>query len=83
VEIHFKLYASLSRYLPAELQGNGLDVEVPDDSTPHDVLDCHGVPREQAHLVLLNGVYIQPADRDKPVIKPGDTLAVWPPVAGG
>lgn len=83
MEIHFKLYASLSQYLPEEVQGNGLTIEVPDDSTPHDVLDRHRVPREEAHLVLLNGVYILPADRDKPVIKPGDTLAVWPPVAGG
>ncbi len=44
---------------------------------------CH-VSREKAHLVLLNGVYLTPEQREQSAfIKAGDTLAVWPPVAGG
>ena len=47
------------------------------------MIDRYNVPREMAHLVLLNGVYIKPEDRDKAVFNDGDTLAIWPPVAGG
>ncbi len=36
-----------------------------------------------AHLVLLNGVYLTPEQREQATFKEGDTLAVWPPVAGG
>jgi molybdopterin converting factor small subunit len=35
------------------------------------------------HLVLVNGVYIAPDQRDTRVLQEGETLAIWPPVAGG
>jgi len=40
-------------------------------------------PRELAHLVLLNGIYVAPEQRNLVSIKEGDVLAIWPPVAGG
>jgi molybdopterin converting factor small subunit len=57
-------------------------LEVADDATPNQLLDMHAVPREQAHLVCVNGVFSPPEERDKP-LREGDVLAVWPPVAGG
>lgn len=47
------------------------------------ILDGIGVPREMCHLVLVNGEYVAPSDRDSKTLKAGDALAVWPPVAGG
>jgi molybdopterin converting factor small subunit len=41
------------------------------------------VPRKLSHLVLVNGVYAHPDERDTAILKDGDTLAIWPPVAGG
>jgi molybdopterin converting factor small subunit len=32
---------------------------------------------------VLNGVYVHPSERDQAILRDGDTLAVWPPVAGG
>jgi len=83
IHIHFKLYASLADYLPQEAHGNQIDVELPDNVTPNQIIDRFKVPREQTHLILHNGVYIKPEDRDRPLFQDGDTLAVWPPVAGG
>lgn len=51
--------------------------------TPETILDRFHVPPELSHLVLLNGIYLSPQERLRPVLKDGDTLAVWPPVAGG
>ena len=34
-------------------------------------------------LVLINGVFVAPQERNKPLLRDGDTLAIWPPVAGG
>lgn len=83
IHINFKLYASLADYLPADTDGNRVSIELADDATPYQVIDRFRVPREQAHLVLLNGIYLNPDERDKPAFSDGDTLAIWPPVAGG
>jgi molybdopterin converting factor small subunit len=40
------------------------------------------VPDGLVHLVLVNGVYLAPAERNRP-LAPGDELAVWPAIAGG
>jgi molybdopterin converting factor small subunit len=33
--------------------------------------------------VLVNGVYVEPADRLTRTLQEGDVLAIWPPIAGG
>ena len=83
MRITFKLYATLSDYLPPDAVQNAVELEVPEDTTPHEVIDRHCVPRELTHLVLINGVYADEDARDRPGLKDGDTLAVWPPIAGG
>ena len=82
MRIHFELYASLMAYLPQPSSRHRATLEVADDCTPLQLLDTHGVPREQAHLVCVNGVFVPIEERDKP-LNEGDVLAVWPPVAGG
>ena len=57
--------------------------EVAEDETPYGVLDRYRVPRELTHLVLINGVHADEGARDRPGLRDGDTLAVWPPIAGG
>ncbi len=83
MKVTLKLYAILSDYLPGDASEHATRVEISGSTTPYDLIDRYKVPREQAHLVLLNGVYVEPADRDKPGLNDGDTLAIWPPVAGG
>jgi len=84
MKITFKLYATLSDLLPGTPMENIVNIDVDDDTTLNNLIDQYKVPRELAHLVLLNGVFICDEDRDKPgVLTEGDTLAIWPPVAGG
>lgn len=79
-----RFYASLGAYLP-EAGGSGktIELELPEKTTPQDVIDRYQVPQRLAHLVLLNGIYLPPPERRKVAINDGDTLSVWPPVAGG
>jgi hypothetical protein len=84
MQITFKLYAGLNGYLPEGADKHAIKIDVPADVTACDLIDRFRVPREMAHLVLLNGVYLPPEERDQPGrIRDGDTLAIWPPVAGG
>lgn len=85
MHITFKLYASLSEYLPADRrQGNVLALDdVPEGSTILQVIEPFGLPMKLVHLVLINGVYIPPEERATRALVAGDVLAIWPPVAGG
>jgi molybdopterin converting factor small subunit len=83
VRIKLKLFATLRDYLPQEAAGNAVEIEVPDDASPNSVLDRFQVPHRLCHLVLINGVYAEPEDRGSGILKDGDSLAIWPPVAGG
>ncbi|HHH38476.1 MAG TPA: MoaD/ThiS family protein [Sedimenticola sp.] len=82
MNITFKLYASLSAYLPAEAKGHAVALRIPEGTTPLEVLERHGVPLAQVQLVLRNGVFVPPSQRQQALAE-GDELAVWPAVAGG
>jgi sulfur carrier protein ThiS len=83
MKIRFKLYASLQGYLPDDAVNNAVEIDVPEDSSPHSVIDRFSVPRHLTHLVLINGVFAPRSQRDSTILKDGDTLAIWPPIAGG
>lgn len=83
MRIRVKLFATLSDFLPPGTSVHGLEIDAADDATAHQILDRFEVPRRMIHLVLRNGVYVEPEDRDRPVLEEGDVLAVWPPIAGG
>jgi sulfur carrier protein ThiS len=84
MRITLKLYASLTQYLPAEARTNNhVQIDVPEGATIGQVIEPYNLPPKLVHLVLINGVFVPPAERTKPLLKEGDVLAIWPPVAGG
>jgi molybdopterin converting factor small subunit len=84
MKITFKLFAMLTDYLPHEARSsNVMALEVPADATVGQVIERFALPPRLVHLVLVNGVYVEPAQRLTRVLQEGDTLAIWPPIAGG
>jgi sulfur carrier protein ThiS len=83
MKITFKLYATLSGYLPPAAVRNQIELEVPEGTTPADLITQYGLPPRLAHLVLVNGHYIAPESRSTTPLGEGDVLAIWPPIAGG
>lgn len=83
MNITLKLFASLGQYLPEGARANAVVVEVPEAATAHQVLDLFKVPRAKAHLVMVDGVYLDAGAREARALKSGEALAIWPPVAGG
>lgn len=84
VQITFKLYASLTDYLPADRRvGNAMSLEVEPGATIASIIAPFNLPMHLVHLVLINGVYIYPAERATRTLVEGDVLAIWPPIAGG
>jgi sulfur carrier protein ThiS len=84
MQITFKLYASLTDYLPpAHRNGNQMPLDVADGATIAQVIAPFQLPMKMVHLVLINGHYIAPEARATRALVEGDVLAIWPPIAGG
>ena len=84
MKITFKLYASLTEHLPPEARrSNRVEIEVAPEASISQIIEPYGLPPRLVHLVLVNGVYIEPEDRATRTLVDGDVLAIWPPIAGG
>ena len=84
MKITFKLFATLTDYLPPQSRHtNVLELEVAPQASISQIIEPFGLPPKLVHLVLVNGTYVQPADRLTRTLNEGDTLAIWPPIAGG
>ncbi len=84
MQITFKLFASLTDYLPADKRtSNQMALDVAPEATIADIIAPFSLPMKMVHLVLINGVYVAPEDRATRTLVEGDVLAIWPPIAGG
>lgn len=84
MKVTLKLYAMLSDYLPdAARKSNALQLDLAAGATVAKVIENQNLPLKQCHLVLVDGVFVPPAERAKRALVDGETLAIWPPIAGG
>ena len=83
MQITVKLYAMLSDYLPPEAVRHVSRLEVAEAATVGTVIEQLCLPPELVHLVMLNGVQVPPSQQSSAALRDADSLAIWPPVAGG
>ncbi len=84
MKITFKLFASLTEYLPQQARyTNVVELDVAPDASILQIIEPFGLPPKLVHLVLINGRYVEPEKRMTQTLVEGDVLAIWPPVAGG
>ena len=82
MKMYLELYASLMHLLPPGKLRHKREIKVTEGTVVQEVIDEYKIPLELAHIVLVNGVFVCD-ERDKHVLKEGDVLSIWPPVAGG
>ena len=84
MKITFKLFATLTDYLPPDARrANQVELDIAPDTPIAQVYEPFGLPDKMVHLVLVNGRYIAPEARASTTLAEGDVLAIWPPIAGG
>ena len=84
MKVTLKLYAMLSDHLPSEARKtNAVELELDAGTTIAQVIAQRGLPLKYCHLVLVDGVFVPPAMRGERALVEGETLAIWPPIAGG
>jgi molybdopterin converting factor small subunit len=80
LRVEVRLFASLRSYLPSGSDGARTVVELPDGGQLGDVIERLRIPTQLAQLVMVNGIHESGRDR---TLRDGDTLSIFPPVAGG
>ena len=84
IQVTFKLFATLQDYLPAEAKKtNALTLDLEPGTTVAQIVERFALPLRLVHLVLIDGNFVPPAERASRILNDGETLAIWPPVAGG
>jgi molybdopterin converting factor small subunit len=73
------LYAGLARYRPPGAQNRQATLDVPDGVTVREVLRQLGMPDDVACIPVVNRTRVT-AER---VLRDGETLSLFPPLAGG
>jgi sulfur-carrier protein len=80
MKIQLNLFASLTKFLPVlKDSGFSIQMEIADGTTIEALLDQLKIPREQPKIIFLNGLHAEV----NAVLKEGDRLGVFPPLAGG
>ncbi|MGB1547671.1 MAG: MoaD/ThiS family protein [Alphaproteobacteria bacterium] len=83
MKVTLKFYTTLKQYLPQGTSDNTAEIEIEDGASVQTVVERQGVPANMIHMTMVNGAYIAPSDLGGHELKDGDTLAMWPPLAGG
>lgn len=77
--IKLKLFASLAGYMPEKSDEEHFILEIKENSSVNDLLADLGVPLDRVKLVFVNGIHAKMGK----MLKDGDRVGVFPPVAGG
>ncbi len=80
MKIQLNLFASFSRFLPEQRErGFSNLIEIEEGTSINALLEDLKVPPELPKIIFLNGVHAGKTT----VLKEGDRLGVFPPLAGG
>ena len=77
MNVTVRLYATLRDFAPG--RGASVTVELPDAATIADVVKALGIPHSAVRLAFVDGI----SRDDTCVLKPGDEIGLFPPIAGG
>ncbi|MCE2487180.1 MAG: MoaD/ThiS family protein [Desulfurellaceae bacterium] len=80
MEVKLRLFATLRKKLPPGSKAGKAVLTLDQDATIRDVIQQLDIPEDLAQMVLVNGEQTRAFDQ---VLTDGDSLSIFPPVAGG
>ena len=75
ISVTIKFFADLTQYGPDKSVE-----ELPEGSKIRSILEKYNIPMEKRLIIIVNG---RPHADPNDLIKEGDTIAIFPPLAGG
>lgn len=79
MEIEVKLFATMRDYLPKGSGRFSCKIEIDGGTRVKDILAKLRIPDEMPKIILVNGVH----GKSDQVLREGDVVSIFPPVAGG
>ncbi len=79
MHVTVKLFANLTRFVAGNSAGKAFDMELTDDSTIQDLIDCLKIPPQETQVVFVNNII----EKNDLMLKDGDVVGIFPPIAGG
>lgn len=79
MQVEVRVFCGLEKCIPGARFGQPLQVEIPEGTTGHELLEKLNIPRESAFSLLVNGVH----HNFNAALAEGDRVSIFPPVGGG
>jgi len=83
MKLYIEFYASLMKYLPPGKSRFRREIKAEDSLVLSRLIEQYHISVEEAHIVLVNGQFVNLEDRDQRTLEEGEVISIWPPVAGG
>lgn len=83
MKLFIEFYASLMKYLPPGNSRFRREIKVEEGLKLDVLIQRYHISEEEAHIVLVNGLFVCGEDRATKSLMEGDVISIWPPVAGG
>ena len=81
MKIVLKLFATLREYMPCGKDKPSCTMEVNYGCTVAEIVEQLKIPKDIPLIILVNG--IQNQEKEMQILKEGDVLSIFPPIAGG
>ncbi len=83
MKVRLRLFASLKPFAPAGATAGEIDLDLPDGTTPQQVIEQLSLPPRITALVMIDGRHQTPEEVTQRPLVDGEVLAIAPPIAGG
>lgn len=79
MKIKLKLFATFREFLPEKNDGHSSELELDPGTRVENVIDTLHLPKDIPKIILINGIQ----KTSEEILQDGDTLSIFPPIAGG
>ena len=79
LRLTIKLYGTLCRSFDAYDHMSGLEVDIPEEASIHDLLDCLNLSSERLGMIYMDGKLLN----KKSPLKDGAQIKIFQPISGG
>lgn len=83
MKVRLRLFHSLKPFAPAGATAGEVDLDLPDGTTPQQVIEQLSLPPRSTALVMIDGRHQTPEEVMQRPLVDGEVLAIAPPIAGG
>lgn len=83
MKVTVRLFAMLRNNLPPDSNGEETELELDEGATAQTVIEQLEIPPQLANLVMVDGNHLLKEEIRSRPLQAGQTVSIFPPVAGG